>query len=77
MYGRTCTNAELTDTINVVLLQQAKTDVTVVVFLIFPCKTNNFNVETLRGQAIAKQMRDTVEKVQKNVGKVILDKVLR
>ena len=48
-----------------------------VAFLIFPTKTNNFNVESLRGQAISKQMRDTVEMVQKNVGKKILDKVLR
>ncbi|XP_067927802.1 glycogen [starch] synthase-like [Watersipora subatra] len=58
-------------------MQQAKVNTTVVVFLIFPCKTNNFNVESLRGQAIAKQMRDTVEKVQKNAGKVILEHVLR
>lgn len=59
------------------MLQQSKTDTTVVVFLVFPCKTNNFNVESLRGQAISKQIRDTVEKVQKNAGQVILEHVLR
>lgn len=30
---------------------------TVVAFLIFPAKTNNFNVESLKGQAVTKQLR--------------------
>ncbi|KAF6020208.1 GYS2 [Bugula neritina] len=58
-------------------MQQSKTETTVVVFLIFPCKTNNFNVESLKGQAVAKQMKDTVDLVQKNVGKIILEQILR
>uniref|UniRef100_A0A672UQW0 Glycogen [starch] synthase n=1 Tax=Strigops habroptila TaxID=2489341 RepID=A0A672UQW0_STRHB len=36
------------------LLRVHKTDVTVVVFFIMPAKTNNFNVETLKGQAVRK-----------------------
>lgn len=42
---------------------------TVMAFLIFPARTNNFNVESLRGQAIAKQLRDTVHDVQSKIGK--------
>ncbi|KAF8773782.1 Glycogen [starch] synthase like protein [Argiope bruennichi] len=42
---------------------------TVMAFLIFPARTNNFNVDSLRGQAIAKQLRDTVHDVQSKIGK--------
>lgn len=49
--------------------QSANSEVTVVAFLIFPAKTNNFNVDSLRGQAIAKQLRDTVAECQENIGK--------
>lgn len=46
---------------------------TVMAFLIFPARTNNFNVESLRGQAIAKQLRDTVQDVQSKIGKRIFE----
>uniref|UniRef100_A0A4W5NR34 Glycogen [starch] synthase n=1 Tax=Hucho hucho TaxID=62062 RepID=A0A4W5NR34_9TELE len=38
------------------LSQVHKNDVTVVVFFIMPAKTNNFNVEMLKGQAVRKQL---------------------
>ncbi|XP_057710850.1 glycogen [starch] synthase, liver isoform X2 [Corythoichthys intestinalis] len=38
------------------LLKLHRNDVTVVVFFIMPAKTNNFNVESLKGQAIRKQL---------------------
>uniref|UniRef100_A0A8C1MBD0 Glycogen [starch] synthase n=1 Tax=Cyprinus carpio TaxID=7962 RepID=A0A8C1MBD0_CYPCA len=38
------------------LLRVQKSDVTVVVFFIMPAKTNNFNVESLKGQAVRKQL---------------------
>lgn len=44
-------------------------DVTVVAFLIFPTKTNNFNVESLRGHAVTKQLRDTLSHIQQDIGK--------
>jgi glycogen(starch) synthase len=50
---------------------------TVVVFLIFPTKTSNFNVESLRGQAIAKQLRETVHTVQNELGKRIYELCLK
>ncbi|XP_015281009.1 PREDICTED: glycogen [starch] synthase, liver-like, partial [Gekko japonicus] len=38
------------------LLRVHKSDVTIVVFFIMPASTNNFNVETLKGQAVRKQL---------------------
>uniref|UniRef100_A0A8D0CPD2 Glycogen [starch] synthase n=1 Tax=Sander lucioperca TaxID=283035 RepID=A0A8D0CPD2_SANLU len=38
------------------LLRVHRNDMTVVVFFIMPAKTNNFNVESLKGQAVRKQL---------------------
>ncbi|RWS29539.1 putative glycogen [starch] synthase-like protein [Leptotrombidium deliense] len=54
-------------------LKVTKSDITVVAFLIFPARTNNFNVDSLRGQAIAKQLRDTVQELQDVIGKRIYE----
>ncbi|CAG0899279.1 unnamed protein product [Cyprideis torosa] len=48
-------------------LQASNSDKTIVAFLIFPTKTHNFNVDSLRGQAIAKQLRDTIHTIQGEV----------
>ncbi|RUS84324.1 hypothetical protein EGW08_007918 [Elysia chlorotica] len=58
-------------------LKSCNSDVTVVAFLIFPARTNNFNVESLRGQAIAKQLKDTVSNVQGQIGRRLFDICLR
>ena len=57
--------------------QQANSDMTVIAFLIFPARTNNYNVESLRGQAISKQLRDTVSHVQNQIGKRLFEIALR
>ncbi|MEQ2192446.1 glycogen(starch) synthase, partial [Xenoophorus captivus] len=44
-------------------------DVTVIAFFIMPARTNNFNVETLKGQAVRKQLCGQLPDVSK-----ILDK---
>lgn len=49
-------------------LKSSRSDVTVVAFLIFPTQTNNFNVESLRGHAVTKTLKDTIDDVQKKVG---------
>ncbi|GIY71375.1 glycogen synthase [Caerostris darwini] len=49
--------------------KSAHSEMTVMAFLIFPARTNNFNVDSLRGQAISKQLRDTVHDVQSKIGK--------
>lgn len=38
------------------LTQVNHSDVTVIAFFIMPARTNNFNVETLKGQAVRKQL---------------------
>ena len=58
------------------MLQVSNPDVTVVVFLIFPTNTTNFNVESLRGQAIAKNLRETVHTLQNVLGKRIYESCL-
>ncbi|CAG2055906.1 unnamed protein product [Timema podura] len=50
-------------------LKSTHPDVTVVAFLIFPAKTNNFNVESLRGHAVTKSLRDTINDIQLKIGK--------
>ena len=55
------------------MLKMSGSDKTVVAFLIFPTKTNNFNVETLRGGAVVKSLRDTIHDIQQKIGKRIYD----
>ena len=46
-------------------LKESNSDKTVVAFLIFPTKTNSFNVESLRGHAVAKGLKDTIDEIQR------------
>ncbi|XP_059481247.1 glycogen [starch] synthase isoform X1 [Neocloeon triangulifer] len=50
-------------------LKAANSDTTVVAFLIFPAKTNNFNVESLRGAAVTKSLRETINSIQQKMSK--------
>lgn len=50
---------------------------TVVAFLIFPAPTDNFNVESLRGHAVTKSLRDTIQEIQTKIGRRIYDTCLR
>ncbi|KAM4039826.1 glycogen [starch] synthase, liver [Anomaloglossus baeobatrachus] len=59
------------------LLRVHRSDVTVVVFFIMPTKTNNFNVETLKGQAVRKQLWDTAHTVKEKFGKKLYEALLR
>ncbi|XP_061108154.1 glycogen [starch] synthase, liver isoform X2 [Conger conger] len=59
------------------LLRVHRNDVTVVVFFIMPAKTNNFNVETLKGQAVRKQLWDTAHSVKEKFGKRLYDALLK
>ncbi|XP_069347319.1 glycogen [starch] synthase, liver isoform X2 [Eulemur rufifrons] len=59
------------------LLRMHRSDVTVVVFFIMPAKTNNFNVETLKGQAVRKQLWDIAHSVKEKFGKKLYDALLR
>ncbi|XP_038626060.1 glycogen [starch] synthase, liver [Tachyglossus aculeatus] len=59
------------------LLRVHRSDVTVVVFFIMPAKTNNFNVESLKGQAIRKQLWDTAQSLKEKFGKKLYEALLR
>ncbi|KAM9312512.1 glycogen [starch] synthase, liver [Gastrophryne carolinensis] len=59
------------------LLRVHRSDVTVVVFFIMPTKTNNFNVETLKGQAVRKQLWDTAHAVKEKFGKKLYEALLK
>uniref|UniRef100_A0A182QDI6 Glycogen [starch] synthase n=1 Tax=Anopheles farauti TaxID=69004 RepID=A0A182QDI6_9DIPT len=59
------------------MLKEQNSDVTVVAFLIFPAKTNNFNVESLRGHAVTKQLRDTINSIQQDIGKRMYETCLQ
>ncbi|XP_054480770.1 glycogen [starch] synthase, liver [Anoplopoma fimbria] len=59
------------------LLRVHRNDMTVVVFFIMPAKTNNFNVESLKGQAVRKQLWDTAHNVKEKFGKKLYDALLK
>ncbi|XP_025196228.1 glycogen [starch] synthase [Melanaphis sacchari] len=58
-------------------LKNANSDMTVVAFLIFPARTDNFNVESLRGHAVTKSLRDTILELQTKIGRRIYEICLR
>uniref|UniRef100_A0A1X7UI12 Glycogen [starch] synthase n=2 Tax=Amphimedon queenslandica TaxID=400682 RepID=A0A1X7UI12_AMPQE len=58
-------------------LKVCNSDITVVAFFIFPAPTNSFNVASLKGQAITKQLRETVDSIQAQIGKKIYESTLR
>lgn len=58
-------------------LKATGSDMTVVAFLIMPAATHSFTVEALRGQAITKQLKETVQEIQDRIGKRIFETSLR
>ncbi len=54
-------------------LQKAGSTVTVVVFIIMPAATNSYTIEALKGQAVTKQLRDTVTEIQNWIGARLFD----
>ncbi|XP_078286456.1 glycogen [starch] synthase, muscle-like [Rhinoraja longicauda] len=58
------------------LLRTHQSAVTVVAFFIMPARTNNFNVESLKGQAVRKQLWDTANTVKERFGKKMYESLL-
>ncbi|OBZ81590.1 Glycogen [starch] synthase [Choanephora cucurbitarum] len=58
-------------------MKAAKSNTTVVAFIVMPAATHSFNVEALKGQAVTKQLRETVNEIQSRVGRRIYEKALR
>jgi len=59
------------------MLKSSGSDMTIVAFLIFPTSTNNFNIESLRGQSVAKMLRDAVQNIQSDIGKRLYEICLK
>ncbi|CAJ0579399.1 unnamed protein product, partial [Mesorhabditis spiculigera] len=51
--------------------------VTVVAFIIYPAPSNNFNVESLKGQAVTKQLRETIDKIKESLASRMFESCLR
>ncbi|KJH41441.1 starch synthase [Dictyocaulus viviparus] len=51
--------------------------VTVVVFIIYPAPSNSFNVESLKGQAVTKQLKEAVDRIKENIGQRMYDYCLQ
>jgi glycogen(starch) synthase len=50
---------------------------TVVAFIITPAETHSFTVETLKGQAVVKQLKETVHDIAKRMETRLFEKAAR
>ncbi|KAJ3491337.1 hypothetical protein NLJ89_g11347 [Agrocybe chaxingu] len=58
-------------------LQKSGSNVTVVAFIIMPAATHSYTIEALKGQAVTKQLRDTVTEIQNRIGARLFDHAAR
>jgi glycogen synthase len=58
-------------------LQKANSPMTVVAFIIMPAATQSYTIEALKGQAVIKQLHDTVLEIQGRVGQRLFEKAAR
>ncbi|KAK2794574.1 glycogen synthase isoform 1 [Onygenales sp. PD_12] len=57
-------------------LKAAGSNTTVVAFIIMPAQTSSLTVEALKGQAVVKSLRDTLEMVEKGIGRRLFERCL-
>lgn len=50
---------------------------TVVAFIIMPAATHSYTIEALKGQAVTKQLRDTVTEIQNRIGQRMFERTAR
>jgi glycogen(starch) synthase len=58
-------------------LQKSGSSITVVAFIIMPAATHSYTVESLKGQAVTKQLRETVIEIQNRIGARLFDQAAR
>ncbi|KAG7096476.1 glycogen synthase isoform 1 [Marasmius oreades] len=58
-------------------LQKAGSTITIIAFIIMPAATNSYTIEALKGQAVTKQLRDTVTEIQNRIGARLFDHAAR
>uniref|UniRef100_A0AC35EV28 Glycogen [starch] synthase n=1 Tax=Panagrolaimus sp. PS1159 TaxID=55785 RepID=A0AC35EV28_9BILA len=52
-------------------------DVTVIAFIIYPAKANSFNIDSLRGQAVCKQLKETISNIKEKIGERMFEACVR
>ncbi|KAI9781338.1 MAG: glycogen synthase isoform 1 [Peltula sp. TS41687] len=57
-------------------LKMSGSKMTVVAFIIMPAQTHSLTVEALKGQAVIKSLRDTVDVIERRVGKRLFERSL-
>ncbi|KAF8639024.1 hypothetical protein AX17_001776 [Amanita inopinata Kibby_2008] len=58
-------------------LQKLGSTMTVVAFIIMPATTHSYTIEALKGQAVTKQLRDTVTEIQNRIGARLFEHAAR
>lgn len=58
-------------------LQKIGSKTTVVAFIIMPAATNSYTIEALKGQAVIKQLQDTVQEIQNRIGNRLFEHAAR
>jgi glycogen(starch) synthase len=54
-------------------LQSSGSAVTIVAFIITPAQTHSYTIDSLKGQAVTKQLKDTVTEIQNRIGSRLFD----
>lgn len=57
-------------------LKQSGSTTTVVAFIIMPAATSSLTVEALKGQAVVKSLRDSVQMIERSIGKRLFERCL-
>ena len=58
-------------------LKSMNSNITVVAFIIMPAANHSYTVDALKGQAVIKQLRETVIEIQDAIGKRIFESAAR
>lgn len=58
-------------------LKKSGTNITVVAFIIMPAATHSYTIDALKGQAVTKQLRDTVTEIQNKIGARLFEHAMR
>ncbi|KAI8908779.1 glycogen synthase [Powellomyces hirtus] len=58
-------------------LKHINSPITVVAFIIMPASTHSFTVDALKGQAVMKQLKESVAEIQHSIGNRIFDNAAR
>lgn len=58
-------------------MKKANSKTTVVAFIIMPAATHSYTIDALKGQAVTKQLKDTVAEIQNRIGQRLFEHAIR